>query len=306
MQKWKPLKQGLWDEDAAMLKKRGLGRGLSELGLNELLSDNNTEVADLIDVTELKKLPLASIYPGRYQPRRQMSQEALEELALSIRAQGVIQPIVVRRHQDGYEIIAGERRWRAAQLAGLAEIPALIRELSDDKAMAIGLIENIQRQDLNAVEEAIALDRLLHEFQMTHQEIADVLGKSRVTITNTLRLLKLNPDVRLLVEKNLIDMGHARALLGIEGHLQSQLANTIVARGLSVREAEKLIRDLQENHEKKATAKKPDPDITRLQNELSDRLGAVIRIRHQNKGKGKLVIFYNSVDELSGILDRIQ
>lgn len=288
------------------MQKRGLGRGLSDLGLNELLSElSHTESTTPEKSPQLKTLPVDVLHPGRYQPRRQMDKEALEELANSIRVQGIIQPIVVRKQHQGYEIIAGERRWRAAQLAGLMEIPVLIRDLSDEAAIAMSLIENIQRQDLNAVEEAIALQRLIDEFEMTHEAIAEAVGKSRSSVTNTLRLLKLNSDVRILVEQGALDMGHARALLALEGLQQSEIAQQVVARALSVRETEKLIRQLQHKPEK-PRLNVSDPDITRLEKDLSDRLAANVKIRHQPKGKGKLVISYNSVDELSGILDRIQ
>jgi len=287
-------------------KKRGLGRGLGEMGLNELLNDLNPSTASGEKKSELKKLPIDTVQPGRYQPRKQMPQEALEELANSIKAQGIIQPIVVRHIGQGYEIIAGERRWRAAQMAGLHEVPVIIRDIPDEAAVAMSLIENIQRQDLNVIEEAVALQRLIDEFSMTHQEVAESVGKSRASVTNMLRLLKLNPDVRSLVEKGHLDMGHARALLGLEGIQQSQIANHVVTRGLSVRETEKLIRQLHEKTTKTKTSKNIDPDVARLQNDLSDKLGAVVLIRHNNKGKGKLLIQYNSVDELEGILDRIQ
>lgn len=297
------------DEEKHMTeKKRGLGRGLSDLGLNELLGDlSNAASPDIPkQQAELKKLPIEAIHPGRYQPRQHIMQEGLEELASSIKSQGIIQPIVVRNASDGYEIIAGERRWRAAQLAELTEVPVIIRDIPDEAAIAMSLIENIQRQDLNVIEEAIALQRLIDEFHMTHQGVADAIGKSRASVTNTLRLLKLNPDVRSLVEQGHLDMGHARALLALEGLQQSEIANNIVERALSVRDTEKLIRQLQENNQyKHADSTTIDPDVARLQNSLSDKLGAVVIIRHNTKGKGKLVVHYNSVDELEGILNKI-
>lgn len=286
-------------------KKHGLGRGLSDMGLNELLSDLSPTSADGEKKSELKKLPLDTIRPGRYQPRKQMSKEALAELASSIKAQGIIQPIVVRHAGQGYEIIAGERRWRAAQMAGLHEAPAIIRDIPDEAAVAMSLIENIQRQDLNVIEEAVALQRLIDEFSMTHQEVADAVGKSRASVTNMLRLLKLNPDVRLLVEQGRLDMGHARALLALEGIQQSDVASNVIARALSVRDTEKLIRQLQATTKDVPRAKTVDPDVSRLQRNLSDKLGAAVVIRHNDKGKGKLLIHYNSVDELEGILERI-
>ena len=287
-------------------KKHGLGRGLSDLGLNELLSDLNTTPTGVMKSAELKKLPVTVIQPGRYQPRKQMMAEGLEELASSIRAQGIIQPIVVRRRGEGYEIIAGERRWRAAQMAELTEVPVIIRDIPDEAAIAMSLIENIQRQDLNVIEEAVALQRLLDEFSMTHQEVANAIGKSRASVTNTLRLLKLNGDVREWVEQGHLDMGHARALLALEGLQQSEVAKDVVARVLSVRDTEKLIRQLQEPNQYRSIEEATiDPNVVRLQNDLSDKLGASVFIRHATTGKGKLVIQYNTLDELEGILDKI-
>lgn len=298
-------------------KKRGLGRGLGDLGLSELLSDMQTasvtttapapvfsEKDDKMPAANLREIPIDKINPGRYQPRRTFDQEALAELAASIRAQGIIQPIVLRRMNDGYEIIAGERRWRAAQLAGLEMVPAIIRDIPDEAAVAMALIENIQRQDLNAIEEATALQRLIMEFHLTHQEVADAVGKSRALVTNLLRLLKLNPDVRALVEKGHLEMGHARALLTLESGAQSDAANHIVARGLSVRQTEELVRQLQGDKKPKSKIKL-DPNVSALQNELSEKLGAHVMIRHSAKGKGKLIVQYHSLDELEGILEKI-
>lgn len=285
------------------MKKRGLGKGLGELGVQELLSV--TTVAER--QTDLCTLPLSDLTPGKYQPRRQMAGEALEELADSIRAQGIIQPIVVRKVLSGYEIIAGERRWRAAKLIGLTEVPVVIRELSDAAALAVSLIENIQRQDLNVIEEAMALQRLLDEFQMTHQEVASAVGRSRASVTNMLRLLKLNSDVIDFVEQGQLDMGHARALLALEGAEQSEIAAKIVASALSVREAEKLIRKL---HNTRMPSSQPvalnNPDIKRLQQNLSLRLGATVSIKQSQKGKGKLIIQYKTLLQLDEILGRIQ
>lgn len=289
-----------------MTQKRGLGRGLSELGLNELLTDINYSSASFFQDSELKKLSIEKLQPGRYQPRRHINKEALKELASSIRSQGIIQPIVVRFLGTHYEIIAGERRWRAAQLAGLKEIPVVIRSISDEAAMAISLIENIQRQNLNVIEEGVALQRLLNEFAMTHEEVAETVGKSRASVTNLLRLLKLNADVRQLVEEGHLNMGHARALLAVEEVRQSNIAKDIVNKGLSVRETEKLIRQLQENGKSQILRTFSDPDVARLQKDLSDKLGATVAIRHNPKGKGKLIIHYNSTDELEGILERIR
>ncbi|MCB1827072.1 MAG: ParB/RepB/Spo0J family partition protein [Coxiellaceae bacterium] len=310
-----------------MSKKRGLGRGLGDLGLSELLSDMQaasvatavpaqapvfSEANDAIknsdsekQETRLREVPVDKIRSGRYQPRKTFEQEGLEELAQSIRSQGVIQPIILRRMNDGYEIIAGERRWRAAQLAGLPQIPAIIRDIPDEAAMAMALIENIQRRDLNSIEEAAALQRLISEFHLTHQEVAEAVGKSRTLVTNLLRLLKLNPDVRALVEKGHLEMGHARALLTLDSLQQSEVANHVVARALSVRQTEELVRNLQQGT-KKTMQVKQDPNITSLQNELSEKLGAKVNIRHTSKGKGKLVVHYHSLDELEGILEKFE
>lgn len=254
----------------------------------------------------LKSLPVDLLMPGRYQPRRNFDESALQELADSIKAQGIIQPIVVRRMNGRYEIIAGERRWRAAQLAGLSDVPVVEKDLTDEAALAMSLIENIQRKDLNVVEEAEALDRLIREFQLTHQEVAQAVGKSRTGVTNLLRLLKLNPEARSLLEQGKIEMGHARALLGLQGGEQTKVAQAIVARELSVRQTEVLIRRV---HEMKSVARgekqKPDPDVLRLQNDLAEKLGAGIRIQHSAQGKGRVLIQYNSIEELQGILEHI-
>ena len=289
------------------LKKRGLGRGLDALlGTGPSLSaDEKPERQE----SELRHLPLDIIERGRYQPRKDMHPEALEDLAASIRAQGVVQPIVVRPNGAGrYEIIAGERRWRAAQLAGLDAIPAVVRDVPDESAVAMALIENIQREDLNAMEEAAAFQRLITEFEMTHQQVADAVGRSRTAVTNLLRLLSLQDEVKRLVEHGDLEMGHARALLALEGGAQTDAARTVVARGLSVRETEQLVRRLQAPAGPKRELKPDaqDPDIRRLQDQLSERLGAGVRLEHTGKGRGKLVIHYNSLDELDGILAHIQ
>jgi len=255
----------------------------------------------------LKDLPVDLIQRGKYQPRRDIDPESLQELADSIRAQGVMQPIVVRPiSASKYEIIAGERRWRATQLAGLDMIPALIREVPDSAAIAMSLIENIQREDLNPIEEAVALQRLQQEFELTQQEVANAIGKSRSTVANLLRLMTLQDDVRRLVEHGDLEMGHARALLGLEGGQQSQAARSVVGRGLSVRQTEALVRKLLEQKEKPAPERKVDPNIRHLQEDLSQRLGARVEIRHGAGGKGKLVLVYNSLDELDGILSHIK
>jgi ParB family chromosome partitioning protein len=253
-------------------------------------------------------LPLDLIQRGKYQPRRDIDPESLQELADSIRAQGVMQPIVVRPIADRkYEIIAGERRWRATQLAGLDKIPALIREVPDSAAIAMSLIENIQREDLNPIEEAAALMRLQQEFELTQQEVANAIGKSRSTVANLLRLMSLQEDVRKLVEHGDLEMGHARALLGLDGSSQSQAARTVVGKGLSVRQTEALVRGLLERgREAPVPARGIDPNIRHLQDDLSRRLGTRVEIKHGTGGKGKLVLDYNSLDELDGILSHIK
>jgi ParB family chromosome partitioning protein len=298
-------------------KKRGLGRGLDALltsakpkafDVNEqevASSQSTAESFKAQQVSELQKLPIEFLRPGKYQPRKDMSEEALEELASSIRAQGVIQPIVVRTvAMNSYEIIAGERRWRAAQLAKMDTVPCLVKEVPDEAAVAIALIENIQREDLNAMEEAVALDRLLVEFELTHQQVADAVGKSRTTVTNLLRLNNLNEDVKRLLEHGDIEMGHARCLLGLEGEDQSATARIVVAKALTVRETEKLVRSVIEPKPEKE-AKKKDPDVVQLEQKLAQNLGAKVEINYNQKGKGKLVISYTSLDELDGILDKI-
>ncbi|MFO1505236.1 MAG: ParB/RepB/Spo0J family partition protein [Steroidobacteraceae bacterium] len=266
---------------------------------------------------ELAHLPLDVLQRGKYQPRVDMRQEALEELAISIRNQGLIQPIVVRPLKDAgaagirYEIIAGERRWRAAQIAGLKTIPAVIRRVADDAAIAMALIENIQREDLNPLEEARALERLIAEFGVTHQQAADAVGRSRATVSNLLRLLELAPDVSMMVEKRQLEMGHARALLGLANRRQqTQLAEQVVREGLSVRTTEALVRKLAAPAEAApkpaiAASHKADPNVAALQQDLTERLGAKVLIQQASGGKGKLVISYNSLDELDGILGHI-
>jgi ParB family chromosome partitioning protein len=296
-------------------KKRGLGRGLdallggmqAETGENETASDSESKETKR---DNLSRLPVDLIQRGRYQPRREFDADSLRELADSIAAQGVIQPIVVRPvENDRYELIAGERRWRAAQQAGLDEIPVVIKEVTEEAAMAMGLIENIQREDLNPLEEANALSRLLHEFGLTHQEVAKAVGKSRTTVTNLLRLLELNEEVKSLVESGRIEMGHARTLLGLKDELQTKAANMVVSQGLSVRETERLVRRMQneaEHPKPKRSTQAADPDIRRLVTDLSEKLGAKVDLQQGTKGKGKLVIGYNSLDELEGILDHIK
>ncbi len=279
-------------------KKRGLGRGL-----DALLGDVSPRTAE--KTQQLQTLPIEFLQRGQYQPRKDINPETLKELANSIKAQGIIQPIVVRLiTKDKYEIIAGERRWRAAQLAALQEIPVVIKEIDDRSAMAIALIENIQREDLNALEEAEALRRLLDEFEMTHQQIADAVGKSRATVSNLLRLLDLQGEVKNLLGKGQLEMGHARALLSLQGDKQVVLANKVVNQGLTVRAVEKLIKEQSKEH--KPVANKPDTDTVRLQEELTEKTGAKVTINHQNNGKGKLVFNYTSLEELEGIIGRIR
>ncbi|GAA0544670.1 ParB/RepB/Spo0J family partition protein [Rheinheimera aquimaris] len=284
------------------VKKRGLGRGL-----DALLTSNRTSNSDTATVisSELQQLPVEFLSPGKYQPRKDMSQEALEDLASSIRAQGVIQPIVVRPlAKNKFEIIAGERRWRASQLAQLSEVPCIVKDVPDEAAVAIALIENIQREDLNAMEEAVALERLLNEFALTHQQVADAVGKSRASITNLLRLNQLNEDVKLLLEHGDIEMGHARALLALKETEQSDAARLVAAKQLTVRETENLVRRILEP--KPAVAEKPrDPDVISLEQRLSERFAAPVQISYNSKGKGKLEIAYSSLDELDGIISKL-
>jgi len=299
------------------IKKRGLGRGLGAL-----LGDISSSLAASgAQADELRQLPVDLIQRGKYQPRIDMRTESLEDLASSIRAQGVVQPIVVRLLPPApgrdtalasrrYEIIAGERRWRAAQLAGLQDIPAIVRDVPDSAAIAMALIENIQRENLSPMEEANALQRLIDEFQMTHQDAADAVGRSRAAVTNLLRLLGLAEDVKRMVEHGDLEMGHARALLGLEGAAQSAAARQVVAQKLSVRETEQLVRRMQQAAAASAAPDKPktapDPNIRNLQENLSTKIGAKVDIQYTARGKGKLVIHYNSLDELDGILEHIK
>jgi ParB family chromosome partitioning protein len=284
-------------------RKRGLGRGLDAL-LGEV-GDSTTQTQEL-----MSELPLESIRRGRHQPRKDIREDALEELARSIKAQGVMQPIVVRRvaaegGSPRYEIIAGERRWRAAQRAGLTTIPAVIREATDEVAVALALVENIQREDLNPIEEGIALQRLQDEFHLTQQQVADAVGKSRVAVTNLLRLLSLSPEVRSLLERGEIEMGHARALLGLDANRQLETAKSVIRKGLSVRQTEAMVKRMQSSP---AQRSKPaeDPDTKRLERELAEKLGAEVQIQHGAKGKGRMVIRYASLEELDGILRHIR
>ena len=256
--------------------------------------------------SDLKNIPIDLIQRGKYQPRTDMHEEALEELAASIKNQGVMQPIVIRPiSSEKYEIIAGERRWRASQIAGLDTIPAIIKRVGDEAAIAMSLIENIQRENLNPIEEAMALKRLQDEFELTQQEVADAVGKSRTTITNLIRLIGLRIDVRKMLEHGDLEMGHARALLALPDEQQTGAARTVVGRGLSVRQTESLVRRLAAGHESSRTARVIDPDIKNLEESLAEKLGAKVMIQHTAKGKGRLVIKYNGLDELDGILSHI-
>ncbi len=288
-----------------MVKKRGLNRGLEALlqGAGSLDVDLNQATTENTD--ELQYLPVEWLQRGVYQPRRDLDPEALEELAASVRQHGIMQPIVVRSVAvNRYEIIAGERRWRAAQLAELENVPALVKEVDDEAAIAMALIENIQREDLNAMEEAVALQRLQSEFELTQQQVADAVGKSRSAIANLLRLLQLDEPVRLMLERGDLEMGHARSLLALSTEQQQQAAREVVAKGLSVRQTEDLVRRSQQPKADPAKAKQ-DVDVLRLQEELSQTIGAKVAISQNAKGKGKLTINYASLDELDGILQRL-
>jgi ParB family chromosome partitioning protein len=283
-------------------KKKGLGRGL-----NALLGGSETvEVMTAVRTDdELRELAIDLIRRGPWQPRTHFDEVSLKELADSISSQGVVQPIVVRAAgNNSFEIVAGERRWRAAQIAGLENIPAVIKHFDDQTAAAVSLIENIQRENLNPLEESVALQRLIDEFNMTHQQVADTVARSRAAVSNLLRLQDLNADVKKLLENRDIEMGHARALLGVTGAVQSQLAKETAKKGLSVRETEQLVRKAL-NPAKKLKPVSKDPDVKKLENDLSEKLGAAVNIHQKGKGKGRLEISYSSLDELDGILSHI-
>lgn len=298
-----------------MTSKKKLGRGLDAL-LGGNKPGAKATLADLPALSskkqekdgDLRNIPVDLIQRGKYQPRTDMHEEALQELAASIKAQGVMQPIVLRPISDTrYEIIAGERRWRATQIAGLDTIPAIIKPVSDESAIAMALIENIQRENLNPIEEAMALKRLQEEFELTQQEVADAVGRSRTSVTNLMRLISLNPDVRLMLEHGDLEMGHARALLSLSSLQQSEAAQVVVGKGLSVRQTEALARKmLTAVDTPKKTGPVSDPDIRKLEESLSERLGAHVQIQHGERGAGKLTLKYNSLDELEGILAHIK
>ncbi len=301
-------------------RRKGLGRGLDALlggatgavAAEAIAEVKSTDPAEKMTGDRLIEIPIEYIQRGKYQPRRDMHQEALEELANSIKAQGVMQPIIVRPigERDGhatYEIIAGERRWRATQLAGLDKIPAIIRDVSDETTIAMALIENIQREDLNPMEEAVALKRLQDEFELTHQQVAEAVGKSRTTVTNLLRLIGLTDDVKTMLEHGDLEMGHARSLLSLDAADQRSVARQVVAKGLSVRQTEALVRRLHEQQQKPIVTDIVDNnhDVEKLEENLSQKVGVPVKISYNAKGKGKLVLNYNSLDELDGILSHL-
>ena len=291
-------------------KRQSLGKGLDALlGLAEDITADQELANDGKKLSDgaLKKIPVEFLQRGEYQPRREFNSDSLEELADSIASQGLIQPIVVREiAQNKYEIIAGERRWRAAQLAGLDSVPAIVREISNQATIAIALIENIQREDLNAIEESQALIRLQDEFNLTQQQVAQAVGKSRSAVTNLMRLASLQPVVQQQLERGDIELGHAKCLLALEGETQILAARTVASEGLTVRQTEVLVKKLQLPDTQIKTKTTPNQDILNLQNQLSEKLGAAVKIQHGSKGAGKLSISYNSVDELDGILSHLK
>lgn len=283
-----------------MVKPKGLGRGLDALlGGDTAPSRNSSPDA-------VTTLPIAALQPGKYQPRSRMDQDALNALAASIKAQGIMQPILVRPVGGGnHEIIAGERRWRAARIAGLSHVPVLVRDVPDQQALAVALIENIQREDLNALEQATGIERLINEFTLTHQAVADAIGKSRVAVTNLLRLLELAPPVKTLLGAGRIEMGHARALLALPPVRQVELANEAAAKGLSVREVEQRVAALLTTRSASRSRPPADRDVLRLQETLAGKLGTRVQIKARRQGKGSLVIDYGSLDQLEGLISRL-
>lgn len=284
-----------------MVRKPGLGKGLDIL-LSSSKSNKNADDND----SSMRTLPVDKIEKGQYQPRLNMDPDALQQLADSIKAQGLIQPVVVRSIGSGkYELIAGERRWRACQIAGLHDIPAIIKSIPDQAAAAMSLIENIQREDLNPLEEAVAIQRLVDEFGLTHQQTAEAVGRSRSSVSNLLRLLLLEEKTKELVDSGKLEMGHARALLALSDKQQTDTAQKVADKGMSVRETERLVKRLTSQENKVPVATPKPPEVTKLEQELGEKLGANIQIKYNNKGQGKLVIEYNSLDELDGILEHI-
>jgi ParB family chromosome partitioning protein len=278
-----------------MIKPKGLGRGLDAL----LGGDEPPRET-------LTTLPVSRIRPGKYQPRTKMDQEALAELATSIKSQGLMQPLLVRPvERDRYELIAGERRWRAAQMAGLDEVPALVRDVPDEAALAMALIENIQRENLNPMEEASGLQRLIDEFKMSHEQAAEAVGRSRSATTNLLRLLKLTKPVQAMLMEGVLDMGHARAILALDGARQVEAAKRVAARGMSVREAEALVARLLRGNASRQR-RKPDRDLARLEEEASERLGTTVEVRPGRKGSGKLIVHYSGLDHLDQLLRKLR
>ncbi|MBL4764042.1 MAG: ParB/RepB/Spo0J family partition protein [Colwellia sp.] len=293
-------------------KRRGLGRGLDALLAPQIKpsaqNDDKDSIADTPKDGDLRKVTIDKLIPGKYQPRKNMSDAALEELSLSIQSQGIIQPIVVRPlngNNGEYEIIAGERRWRAAKLAQLTEVPCLIKDVADESAVAIALIENIQREDLNAMEEAIALQRLLTEFDLTHQEVAIAIGKSRTTVTNLLRLNNLHDEVKVFLENGDIEMGHARALLALNDDIQAEAAGIVASKELTVRETEALIKKIQHPAVEKPIKEK-DQESINIEKDLTAKLGLKVTVSHNKKGKGKVIISYSKLAELENLLTKIK
>ena len=298
-------------------KRQSLGKGLDALlGMGSDADFNNLDHLDSLDRLgntnvadgQLRQLPVELLQRGKYQPRRDINAEALEELANSIRSQGIMQPLVVRQLAgEQYEIIAGERRWRAAQQVGLDTVPVIIREVSDEAAIAMALIENIQREDLNAMEESLALQRLQQEFQLTQQQVADAVGKSRSAVTNLMRLTSLEIEVQRLLERGDLELGHAKCLLALDGPMQVNAARTVAGTSMTVRQTEALVKKLQSGDTAQpATEAENSPDIKRLEDDLSEKVGVPVTIQHSAKGTGKLIFKYNSVDELDGILAHLK
>jgi len=297
-----------------MADRKKLGKGLSALlssgsasSMSNLLTERAVDRGSVLGEEErLRNIPIDLIQRGKYQPRVEMNEAALEDLAASIKAQGVMQPIVIRSiAAQKYEIIAGERRWRASQMAGLSSIPAVVKQVSDEAAIAMSLIENIQRENLNPIEEAMALKRLQDEFELTQQEVASAVGKSRATVTNLMRLIGLHIDVQKMLQVGKLEMGHARALLTLSETKQVEFAKLVANKGLSVRQTESLVRNVNTGSELDRK-KSIDPNIKKLEEDLGEKLGAKVIIQHTEKGKGRLVINYNSLDELDGILVHLE
>lgn len=288
--------------------RRGLGRGVQDLGLGDLLSDIHQSETKASEQQSLQELAIDKIQPSPYQPRKHFDENALNELAESIRQQGILQPLVVRPKADRFELIAGERRWRAAQLARIETVPAVVKSLDEQSTAAIIIIENLQREDLRPLEQAQALDRLKNEFGMQHQAIADAVGMSRVAVTNYLRLLQLTQPVKQMLEDKQLEMGHCRALLSLDAYEQLQVAQQVVDKHLSVRQTEEWIQNRQKRPGQSKTDDKQsqDPDIAALQDRLAQKLGAEVKVQQSSQGRGKLVIHYHSLDELDGILSHIQ